>query len=69
MPKLTDTHLVILSTAASRKDHAVLPLPKSLKANKGAATNVLKGLLDRGLIEEEPATPGAEAWRENDTGH
>jgi DNA-binding IclR family transcriptional regulator len=68
MPKLTDTQLVILNAAAGRDSRAVLPLPKSLKINKGTATSVLKVLLKKGLIEEQPATPRAEAWRQDDAG-
>jgi hypothetical protein len=45
MPKLTDSQLVILSAASQRKDGALLPLPKSLKLNKGALTAVLNSLL------------------------
>ena len=69
MPKLTDTQLVILSAAAGRKTRTVLPLPKSLKINKGAATNVLKALLKKSLVEETPAAPRDESWREDDAGH
>ncbi len=69
MTKLTDTQLVILSAAAGRNDRAVLPLPKSLKVNKGAATTVLKTLLKKGLVEETPAALGDEHWREDDAGH
>ncbi len=69
MTKLTDTQLVILSAAAGRDDRAVLPLPKSLKVNKGAATTVLKTLLKKGLVEETPAALGDEHWREDDCGH
>ena len=68
MAKLTDTQLVILSAATGRKTRAVLPLPKSLKANKGAATSVLKALIKKGLIEEHPAGPRTEIWREDKTG-
>ena len=68
MTQLTDTQLVILSAAAARESHAVLPLRKSLKANKGAAATVLKGLIKKGLIEEMPAAPGDEHWRKDDTG-
>lgn len=68
MPKLTDTQLVILSAAAQREDLAVLPLPKSLKVNKGAATSVLKSLIKRCLIEEQAAKVGAEVWREDQIG-
>lgn len=66
MPKLTDTQLVILSTAAQRGDGAVLPLPKSLKIKGGAVAAVLKSLVKRGLIEERPAGRDDEAWREAD---
>ncbi len=68
MTKLTDTQLVILSAAAGRESHAILPLPKSLKVNKGAATTVLKGLIKKGLIEETPGAPGDEHWREDEAG-
>ena len=64
MPKLTDTQLVILSTAAKREDRAVLPLPKSLKHNKGAVASVLKSLLARGLVAETSAGVNRPAWRE-----
>ncbi len=50
MPRLTDTQLVVLSAAAAREDHSVLPLPKSLKG--GAVTKVLNALITRGLIEQ-----------------
>jgi DNA-binding MarR family transcriptional regulator len=69
MPKLTDTQLVILNTAAGRDSRAVLPLPKSLKVNKGTATSVLKALLAKGLVEEARAVPGIESWRQDDDGH
>ncbi len=68
MPKLSETQLVILSAAAGRKTRAVLPLPKSLKISKGASTSVLKALIKKGLIEEHPAGPRTEVWREDKTG-
>lgn len=64
MPKLTDTQLVVLSTAATRDDGAVLPLSKTLKANKGAIASSLKSLIRRGLIAELSATGDAVIWRE-----
>jgi predicted transcriptional regulator len=66
--KLTDTQLVILSAAAQRGDHAVLPLPKSLKINKPAATKVLKSLVAKGLIAERPAGLDDEVWAEDKDG-
>jgi hypothetical protein len=68
MPKLTDTQLVILSTATRRDDGAVLPLPKSLKLHGGATNHVLKSLLNKGLLDEQPAAHDAAAWRENKDG-
>ncbi len=68
MPKLTDTQLVILSAAARRQDGAVLPLPRSLKVNKAAATTVLKNLLKKGLVAERPAAADEAHWRETRDG-
>ncbi len=68
MPKLTDTNLVILSASAKRKDGAVLPPPKSLKTKGGALTGALKGLLKKGLVEEQPAKGTAPSWREAEDG-
>ena len=68
MPKLTDTQLVILSTAAKRDGGAVLPLAKSLTANRAATTKTIKSLIKRGLIKEHPAARGDEAWREDENG-
>ena len=68
MPKLTDTQLVILSAAAGCQDGAVLPLPRSLKVNKAAATTVLKSLLKKGLVAEGPAAPDEAHWRETRDG-
>jgi predicted ArsR family transcriptional regulator len=68
MPKLTDTQLVILSAAARRQDGTVLPLPRSLKVNKAAATTVLKRLLKKGLVAERPAAADGAHWRETKAG-
>ena len=68
MPKLTDTQLVILSAAARRQDGTVLPLPRSLKVNKAAATTVLKSLLKKGLVAERPAAADEAHWRETRDG-
>ncbi len=68
MPKLTDTQLVILSAAARRQGGTVLPLPRSLKVNKAAATTVLKSLLKKGLVAERPAAADEARWRETRDG-
>ncbi len=68
MPKLSDSQLVILSAAARRQDGTVLPLPRSLKVNKAAATTALKSLLKKGLVAERPAAADAAHWRETRDG-
>ncbi len=68
MPKLSDIQLVILSAAARRQDGTVLPLPRSLKVNKAAATTVLKSLLKKGLLKERPAAADEPHWRETRDG-
>ena len=58
--KLTDTHLVILSTAAQRDDRSVTPLPDDLSLTDGARIKCLQALLTKGLIEEIDGIPD---WR------
>lgn len=69
MPKLIDSQLVILSAAAQRLDRAILPLPKSVKLNKGAATLVLKSLLRQRFVGERPPDRDDETWRRAEDGH
>lgn len=67
--RLTDSQLVILNAAAQRAGGALLPLPKSVRLNKGAATLVMKSLLKHKLVKEENAAPDRDAWREEKDGH
>lgn len=64
MPKLNDTQLIILSTASTRDNRAVLPLPKSLKLSKEETAKLLQGLLRQRLITEWPAVVHEPVWRE-----
>ena len=68
MPKLTDTQLVILSTASQRDDGAALPLPKSIKLQGSAVSRVLKSLMNKDLLAEQSAGNNAAAWRESKDG-
>jgi len=68
MPQLTDTQLVILSAAAQHEDGHAWPVPKSLKTRGAALTKTLEALAKKDLLEERPATPDTEAWREADDG-
>jgi len=68
MPKLTDTQLIILSTAAQRDGGAALPLPKSVKLRGSAVNHVLNSLLKKSLLTEQPTGHDAVAWRESKDG-
>src|SRR6185312_8586597 len=68
MPKLTDTQLLILSTAAQRDGGAALPLPKPVKLRGAAVNHVLRSLLKKNLLTEQPAGHDAAAWRESKDG-
>lgn len=66
MPKsmtLTITQLLILTTAAQRPDHMVLPLPATIRTRGGARRNLINSLLKMELIEELPVGDEATAWR------
>ena len=65
MTKLTNTQLIILSSAAQRHDHGVL-LPERLKGQ--AARNTLERLISRGLVEEVRAEGELPVWRHDDQG-
>jgi len=68
MTKLTDTQLIVLSTAAQQHGGAALPLPKSVKLRGSAVNHVLQSLLRRGLLDEQPASHDAAPWRESKDG-
>ena len=65
MTKLTDTQLIILSSAAQRHDHGLV-LPERLKGQ--AARNTVERLISRGLIEEVGAPGELPVWRHDDQG-
>jgi hypothetical protein len=68
MHKLTEIQLVILSAAAQRDGGAALPLPNSIKLQGAALSRVLKSLLSKGLLDEQPAGNNAAVWRESKVG-
>jgi hypothetical protein len=61
--KLSDTQLLILSSASQRTDHAAL-LPANLKG--GAAKKVVDRLLNEKLLQELPAKEDMPVWRRGD---
>ena len=64
MHKLSDSQLVVLSTASQRPDGCVFPITLKLKGN--AIGNVLKSLLTKGLLEEVPGRADDTLWRYDD---
>jgi hypothetical protein len=61
--KLTDTQLLLLSTASQRDDHALEPLSNLAGA---AAQKVVAKLLAEGLVEESSAHGRLPVWRRDD---
>ena len=61
MPQLSDSQLVVLTAACQRPDRYVFPITAKLKGN--AAGNVLKSLLNKGLIKEVRAKRDDTVWR------
>jgi hypothetical protein len=64
MPQLSDSQLVVLTAACQRSDRCVFPVTARLKGN--AAGNVLKSLLNKGLIKEVRAKSDDTVWRHDE---
>ena len=64
MPQLSDSQLVVLTAACQRPDRCVFPVTARLKGN--AAGNVLKSLLNKGLIKEVRARRDDTVWRHDE---
>lgn len=64
MTKLTDSQLVILSTACKRPNGAVYPVTSKLSG--GALAKVLTSLLTKGLVKEVRAKRDETVWRMDD---
>ena len=64
-PKLADSELVILSSAANRADYRALPIPDTLSGKPEDVKGALKRLLKRKLLEEHPAKLEDGLWRKD----
>jgi hypothetical protein len=64
MPQLSDSQLVVLTAACQRPDRCVFPVTTRLKRN--AAGNVLKSLLNKGLIKEVRGKRDDTVWRHDE---
>ena len=65
---LTVAQLLVLTTAAQRPDHMVLPLPPTIRARGGAQRNLLGALLKMDLIAETSVDDASIAWRTDEAG-
>ncbi|WP_170979613.1 DUF3489 domain-containing protein [Roseomonas sp. HF4] len=65
---LTVAQLLILTTAAQRPDHMVLPLPPTIRTRGGAQRNLLGTLLKMELVEEVPVDDATIAWQSDEAG-
>jgi hypothetical protein len=62
MPKLNDTQLILLSTAAQRGDGSLYPLPETLTPGARVA-KAIKTLVDKALAEERETSDTAAIHR------
>jgi len=65
MTKLTDTQLIVLSSAAKQDDGLAI---RPANLNAAAAAKVASSLIDKGLARDIRAKADAPVWHENDDG-
>lgn len=64
--RLNDLQLVLLSSAATRDNGSLIPLPANCTQDRARIGKAVAALLRRALIEELPVTDHSLAWREQD---
>lgn len=69
MTKLTDTQLVLLSTAAQNDGGSLLPLATSLTASRPVIDKSIASLIKRSFAEEGEVADASIAWRIDDDIH
>ena len=60
---LSDAQKLILSTAATRPDHHVFPLPAEFRARGAVRQKVLQALLKAGFVAERLTSDDTQLWR------
>ncbi|MHC9419684.1 DUF3489 domain-containing protein [Sphingomonas citri] len=65
MPKLTDTHTLLLAHAAQRDSGSMFPLPEAL-AGTARTIKAIAALLRQGLVAEQETRVEAEIARQDD---
>jgi hypothetical protein len=63
--QLTDNQRAVLSAAARSANLVAWPLPKRLKLSAGSTAIVVRGLLQKGLIEQRRALGTDPVWKED----
>ncbi|MBX3582827.1 MAG: DUF3489 domain-containing protein [Rhizobiaceae bacterium] len=63
---LTDKQRAVLSAATRTAGLTAWPLPKKLGLSAGSAAIVVRGLLQKGLLEKRPALGADPVWKEED---
>ena len=61
---LTNNQRAVLNAAARSANLVAWPLPKCLKLSPGSAAIVIRGLLQKGLLEKRPAMGADPVWKE-----
>ncbi|MEX0957046.1 MAG: DUF3489 domain-containing protein [Rhizobiaceae bacterium] len=61
---ITDVQRVVLHAAACSSNLVAWPLPKRLKLSPGSAAIVVRGLLQKGLVEKRPVLGADAVWKE-----
>ena len=65
-PKLSDLQRILLSTASTRADGSLFPLPKSLKADDARLPKAIQALVAKKLAAEIEVTKPSLIWHEED---
>lgn len=65
MPKLNDTHLILLSAAAARGNQSFFPLPETLAKAGARVPKALAELRKHGFVDEHETAERACVWRTN----
>ena len=66
MTKLTDTQLILLSSASQRDDGTIFPLPAAVANGGSRISKAIATLLKRQLVVEVATSATEQCWREAD---
>jgi hypothetical protein len=60
--KLSDTQLILLTSASQRENGSLLPPPSSITARGEALRKSISAIINRGLVEEKEVTRADAVW-------